>query len=783
MSIHERVRSAVPLLGAFASMVVLAFVPTGADAQTYSATLEPFTFEALPFSNGETEVTHTLQGTGYAPYYIDVTLPFAVEFFGEAYNQISVLGNGTVAFGTSFAPFTSSTTTGNIDRRTIPSETGTRHNFIAVWQDQQVCSNSPGGPLKSQVVGSAGSRHFVIQWTGCRRYAGSTGEKYTAQLWLSEATSAIEVRYGALDTPTAGNFTWSASIGIENSDGTDGTPGLSLAGTVCNPNCVAADFPSNHRIIYSSEPKATIDSVSVNPSPVILGNSMAVSAWLTNERSRPLDNVSMRYWVGRSPSITEAQDVGMVTGVTLPGAGTIDFPFVVETTGWAAGQYYVIAELDPFGMHFPLDEPRQVYAAGPIEVKNPTTSVQVVGGSVQAPGWLAAEATFDVSFDVENRDLLDAQDAMYSVVLSTDTVLDDADAVLGVGYFSLASSARTSITKTVALPPGLADGRYWIGVWVDPYGELPQTDRTGTRRIATSQTTVGLELEIVTTEVPGGRVGNAYSVDLRARGGDGTYSWTVASGSLPPGLSIGKVSGVDRISGIPSADGTFAFTLQAASDRFTDSASYSIEILPSLVPLEITTTELPGATLGNGYTAQLAARGGTPPYTWSFDGIAPEGLVMAPTGRFGGTPLEEGRQVMFVAVQDADGVRATMPLSLEVEVAPLACADVTNLAPVTVGDDFHPVTFRATGGKAPYTWSSVSGAVPGLTLSAEGRIDGSPTEAGTFDWKVGVVDALSNAASCKVRLEVTEQPKPVELQVATDLLPRVRVLDSYEVQL
>src|SRR5262249_29984569 len=56
-----------------------------------------------------------------------------------------------------------------------------------------------------------------------------------------------------------------------------------------------------------------------------------------------------------------------------------------------------------------------------------------------------------------------------------------------------------------------------------------------------------------------GEVGNAYIANLAASGGTGTYAWTPASGTLPPGLAL-KVGG--QISGTPGAVGKFVFTLR-----------------------------------------------------------------------------------------------------------------------------------------------------------------------------------------------------------------------------
>ncbi len=66
-------------------------------------------------------------------------------------------------------------------------------------------------------------------------------------------------------------------------------------------------------------------------------------------------------------------------------------------------------------------------------------------------------------------------------------------------------------------------------------------------------------LAILTTSLPLGTVGTAYSATLSASGGTGPYTWTVVGGSLPPGLGLNP----GGISGTPAAAGLFSFTVQA----------------------------------------------------------------------------------------------------------------------------------------------------------------------------------------------------------------------------
>src|ERR1051325_911513 len=70
-----------------------------------------------------------------------------------------------------------------------------------------------------------------------------------------------------------------------------------------------------------------------------------------------------------------------------------------------------------------------------------------------------------------------------------------------------------------------------------------------------------------------------------------------------------------------------------------------------------------------------------------------------------------------------------------------------------VGVTYLAVSFSATGGTAPYTWSVADGSVPpGLTLSPGGIFTGNDTAAGTFSFDAKVTDSGGQAATAKVSL-------------------------------
>ena len=176
-------------------------------------------------------------------------------------------------------------------------------------------------------------------------------------------------------------------------------------------------------------------------------------------------------------------------------------------------------------------------------------------------------------------------------------------------------------------------------------------------------------LTITTASLPGGSLGQPYQAQLTASGGQPPYTWSLTSGNLPAGLNL-SISGL--ISGIPTASGTFTFTVQV-TDQASNRAGRNLSITISSSDLAITTTQLPNGTQGIAYSATLSATGGTPPYTWSLvSGSLPAGLnLVSNSGAIQGTPTTVGVSNFTVQVRDAlsNIARASLQITIDPEVS------------------------------------------------------------------------------------------------------------------
>jgi N-acetylneuraminic acid mutarotase len=173
-------------------------------------------------------------------------------------------------------------------------------------------------------------------------------------------------------------------------------------------------------------------------------------------------------------------------------------------------------------------------------------------------------------------------------------------------------------------------------------------------------------LVIGTGSLPDGVLGAGYSAALLAYGGTGTYSWSLNSGQLPPGLTLGS-NGI--IAGTPAAIGIFPFIVRVDSGSQFDTQQYSITINSSSgpQPLTITTTSLPNGVQNYWYGVTLQASGGVWPRAWSLaSGTLPPGLLLDSGGVISGTPTATGTSSFTVRVTDGKGSSVTQGLSLAI---------------------------------------------------------------------------------------------------------------------
>jgi len=258
-------------------------------------------------------------------------------------------------------------------------------------------------------------------------------------------------------------------------------------------------------------------------------------------------------------------------------------------------------------------------------------------------------------------------------------------------------------------------------------------------------------LSITTTLLPDGVLNVDYAEQL-AVSEPCLCAWRIASGVLPPGLSLNPTTG--RIWGVPLPPAnTHEFEVQVTDDQ-ERSASRRFRV--TITTLAVLTRSLPNALLGAFYMHAVAVSGGRLPYRWQVtQGALPSGLTLSSAGVITGTPAAAGQFAFRVKVTDDAGNSCEAALTLLVEQPAPVLAIATVALPDGRAGTPYSQALAASGGKSPYSFSIRSGALPpGLTLGADGRITGTPAEPGGFAFTVQAADSAGAKCSRAFTLQV-----------------------------
>jgi len=172
-------------------------------------------------------------------------------------------------------------------------------------------------------------------------------------------------------------------------------------------------------------------------------------------------------------------------------------------------------------------------------------------------------------------------------------------------------------------------------------------------------------------------VGGAYAQNFFLSGGAAPYTWTVAAGQLPPGLTLQTFGdprdASDELAGTPTAAGTYTFTMRLTDyDGQQATQRFSLTVDP---PLQITPTTLGTGTVGVPYSRDLPAQGGAAPYSWSVVNNInelPPGLTLGATppdfnNVLTGTPAQAGIFSFPMQVQDSQDNTVSGTLTITIK--------------------------------------------------------------------------------------------------------------------
>ncbi|WP_348263886.1 putative Ig domain-containing protein [Telmatobacter sp. DSM 110680] len=378
------------------------------------------------------------------------------------------------------------------------------------------------------------------------------------------------------------------------------------------------------------------------------------------------------------------------------------------------------------------------------------------------------------SFTVQVKDTLGATaTAAVSITINSPLAITNTlpNGTVGVSYAAAISATGGTTPYTCSITAGtLPAGLALSGCSV---AGTPTTAQTSTITVKVtdsstpSQSVSANETIIIsptplslTSTLPNGTVGVAYSSTITASGGTSPYACSI-TGTLPAGLSLNACV----VSGIPTTAGSATVTVKVTDSGTPAQNASQVETIVIAPPVLALTNTLPNGTVGVAYSANITASGGTTPYSCSITGTLPAGLSLAGC-TVSGTPTASGSSTILVKVTDAGSPAQNASQNETIVIAPAALTLTNTLPNGTVGVPYSSL-IGATGGTSPYT-CSITGTLPGgLTLSGC-TVSGTPTTQGSSPITVKVTDSGSPAQNASQAETIVIAPAALTI---TNTLP------------
>jgi len=271
----------------------------------------------------------------------------------------------------------------------------------------------------------------------------------------------------------------------------------------------------------------------------------------------------------------------------------------------------------------------------------------------------------------------------------TAVAFEQADGTLPPGL-TLTEAGRLQGTPTAA-------GAWTVTVAV--------RDERGRRTARAYELIIGEPPAVGTERLPDGEPGLAYTASLTATEGRPPYTWTVATGRLPEGLTL-EANRILR--GTPTTATRREVTLRVTdADGRQGERAFTLAVQPLLAAADAT---LPPARADSPYEEQVPLSGGVAPLSVEPLVQPVEGLELGiqPTalGLTGTPTMPAGRYDLRIRITDS---RYPTPETVILELGLPVQTGLTVLTPRRLPDGHEAAPYRqelvAAGGSAPYTWT------------------------------------------------------------------------------
>jgi uncharacterized repeat protein (TIGR01451 family) len=589
------------------------------------------------------------------------------------------------------------------------------------------------------------------------------------------------VATGTVNTPFSQTFTQSGGVGTVTFTTASTLPtGLILLanGNLSGTPTVPGTFPITVTATDSNGCTGTslvytlviaCQTITVNPPPVATG-TVGVSFSQNFAQAGGVGAVSFTLNTGTIPTGLTLAANGVLSGIPTQ-SGT--FPITAKVTDangcmGISATYTLVINCQNIAVTPPAVTTGTVSAVfsqsftqqGAVGTANFTLNSGTLptGLTLSSSGILSGIPTqpgnFPITVKVTDSNGCMGTGATYTLVIGCQTITVTPPAVTTGTANALFSQTFTQSAGLGTVTFTLNTGTLPTGLTLAPNGVLSgtptqtgnfnitvkATDVNGCTGISASYTLI-INCQVITVTPPAtttGTIGAAFSQTFTQTNAIGAVTFSINSGSLPPGLTLAANG---QVTGTPTALGSYPVTVKVTDANGCIGISATTTFVITCQTITVTPPAVTTGTVGTAFSQSFTQTGAIGAFTFSLNsGTLPTGLTFSTAGLLSGTPTQFGAFPLTVKVTDSNGcmgVSAIYNLVINCQTINVTPPAVTT---ATVGVAFNQ-SFTQAGALGGASFTLNSGTIaPGLVLGLNGQLSGTPTQAGSFPITVKVTD-------------------------------------------
>lgn len=446
--------------------------------------------------------------------------------------------------------------------------------------------------------------------------------------------------------------------------------------------------------------------------------------------------------VGEEPKVLSARTIEITKGV--------EFTEDISIAAYPTPEYTLLSGALPFGLTLTQDGSLEgtPLQAGQFQFK------------VRAQSWAGITDSETITIEVLSAPTIEVAQMATQVVVANAFEVEVSSAAYPAASYSLASGALPSGVTLNSVTGELSGQPTEVGEFDFVLRASNKVGHDDTEPVTLLVGEIPAQIESRSLET---NRGASFSAEFAIEAFPAP-SYSLASGALPAGMVLDS-AGV--LTGSPTEQGKFTFTISASSWAGTTQSeviTFEVNSAPELKDANVDNQ----VSLASEYSAEVSVAS-YPAATYELaSGSLPSGVTLnAATGQISGFTTQPGTFEFVVRAVNELGTFTFDPFTIMVGAKP---GDFSNLGPFELRKGVSYKADYSVPAVPTPKYSLASGTLPsGLQLLENGQIEGTPTAAGIFEFKIEAKSWAGTTVSDTIRLEVLAPPSAVTNNLASEI--------------